>query len=1296
MFQPRSVPGTRRRGVILLVVISLLTLFAAVGVAFVLYADAGATSARLFREAQARTTADLEPEFLLAHFLGRLIYDVPDDEGGVYCGLRGHSLARSVYGYNDAALNATSFNGTGRLHGPSVFATDPAARAEAKDDYRLVNYTYFARDGFLRDPERLGWRADLTRPRGLYTGGFNAPYTYPDLNNLYLAAVKADGTVLLPSFHRPWLFGSNDPDRNPNWINKEGKYLLLRPRPVDHVNPATGKYSFPYPADDGGDVKNLIGSPGGNDSYWLDLGFPVMVTADGRKFKPLFAPLVVDLDGRVNLNVHGNVRASDPRGRPAHASGQGWGPWEVSLQHVLGQQTHGIFEWPNLFAGTQRPLLNGRYGRDGKPGVAGTEAPAGPLLHFYAQGDLDGCEVQGGRYINTRGRMQLPGSGAPPTQAFPSYPAGYGNGSGGRLGERWEHPQLYNLTQLTGGDRLFAASNLEALLRFGDTGSAALGSELFRLCPQNFADARARRLVTTHSNDIDQPGLTPWVYDPDQYPYQFAAADQAPQGDAIPFPGLDLRKVPVPAHSEFGAPGLAADAAGVDWRAVTTSLGRLDLNRRLTPYPLPSPQTRATYQNRFDTPERAEQFQQAQQERKNLADDIYNRLLSVTGVPRSGKVPNQPTAEELRVRRWLAQLAVNIVEYLDEDDISTPFNFYTTSDAQGLPFDPGAVAQSGSPPKDDPELPKYWVFGTELPHVVVNEVLAEYKEEQSPQPGVPGPTTVKVWVELHNPFQAVSDPALQAQDGFPVRLRADEADDAVTKKPQAYAPYRVVLATGVLARPFNDNVLGKPAQVRAQTTDQDFDGPVPTAGGGVQPPQGPVASPYLDLKGGQTDNPFFLLGPPGGDARNTLRPPPRGTVPASTPWLKTASLSYRHTFDPLQPEERAQGLTVLLRRLANPHLPFDPNPTVKDANGDIQPNPWYNPYLTVDYLDNIPLQDQAQQSTYASQGKLQPYAAHPTQVAGQVSPRPRQKTQHTFGLPNNPLPLSGHYDWLVHLDRQLISPVELLHVSAFPPYQLTQHFITGDDRRADQKFRHYAPWADQARRLYRIFEFFEASGRSAGAPSSQGGRVAGRVNLNTVWDPEVFRALCDPQAGNGFTLADVNQVFDQLLKSRSPGLTTGRLGENDRPFRGQAAGYTPADDAQFPGGGIGDTLLRTDPDDPGRRLLEPQPRAVDPAHPYVKAELLTKVFSNVTTRSNVFAVWLTVGFFEVVADADPKTGQPLRPVILGAEIGIAEGRQVRHRMFAIVDRTALDSNPGPQPRFDPRQDPAVLYFSLID
>ena len=78
-------------------------------------------------------------------------------------------------------------------------------------------------------------------------------------------------------------------------------------------------------------------------------------------------------------------------------------------------------------------------------------------------------------------------------------------------------------------------------------------------------------------------------------------------------------------------------------------------------------------------------------------------------------------------------------------------------------------------------------------------------------------------------------------------------------------------------------------------------------------------------------------------------------------------------------------------------------------------------------------------------------------------------------------------------------------------------------------------------------------------------------------------------------------------------------------------------------------------------------------HPLYRTEWLQKVMNLTTVRTHQFAVWITVGFFEVVKTGTPELGVP---DILGAELGISAGSNVRYRSFFVLDRTkAMGFNP---------------------
>jgi hypothetical protein len=81
---------------------------------------------------------------------------------------------------------------------------------------------------------------------------------------------------------------------------------------------------------------------------------------------------------------------------------------------------------------------------------------------------------------------------------------------------------------------------------------------------------------------------------------------------------------------------------------------------------------------------------------------------------------------------------------------------------------------------------------------------------------------------------------------------------------------------------------------------------------------------------------------------------------------------------------------------------------------------------------------------------------------------------------------------------------------------------------------------------------------------------------------------------------------------------------------------------------------------------------------YNQLESVQRLSTMTTTRSNVYAVWVTVGYFEVCKAQAPGalglTAQQHAAIYpggyeLGPELGRSTGEVNRHRAFFIIDRT---------------------------
>jgi len=393
MYAPTRPAPARRRGVVLVLILAMLSLLALIGFSFASLTGQAQVGGRKYAEGALTPPSDAVMDFALSQLI--------NDTTGPTSPLYGHSLKRDMYG-NDAFNNggpvagaltsggtAVTFNGGNYLQytantpnnsglnltrwvlrldatttsvaqtleilqdsvsgtGHTLIVTNPDSTtsvhnygtplASSGAAYTVsmsqpVSGSTFVADGrFLRAfngeglaawgyavnnvttyGQKGNFRVSGVDPNNV---GMDEDYDAPDLENWFLALQSADGSIVIPSFHRPGIIDNTattgDWATNPN----VGSPKILRPRQVDGndaaafpdltpdltgtaaTNPNYGKITL--------DVDN--DADGVKDSVWLDLGFPAQRDATGKLYKPMFGYMVLGTNGRLPLNTAGNLQ----------------------------------------------------------------------------------------------------------------------------------------------------------------------------------------------------------------------------------------------------------------------------------------------------------------------------------------------------------------------------------------------------------------------------------------------------------------------------------------------------------------------------------------------------------------------------------------------------------------------------------------------------------------------------------------------------------------------------------------------------------------------------------------------------------------------------------------------------------------------------------------------------------------------------------------------------------------------------------------------------------------------------
>ena len=546
----------------------------------------------------------------------------------------------------------------------------------------------------------------------------NPDYTAPDHLNMFLAwfdltmvanpapppAQHTQIQKITPSFHRPRLV-----DGLTDW--NQLRKRVLRPLSYDHPNfngsnptleaSSTSFTDFmDFLANGPWDVDN--DNDGIPDSIWVDAGLGTYVDPKTNKmYKKMVCYLVRDMDGRLNINVHGNDVHTNSgfnlgfSTNPGDLSvrGSGYGPAEVMLDLGLNFVNSGVNP-DNILKGTS--TVPGRHGNATQPnsptdlyGDHGIreEAYGGPNVNFYGGLPYDfagtaavSFDLLGNRIVNT---SAIPGGG---------------------------YPYAFNVYAPDGNDNPFLAEQFAAIFQTkGDVDFGFQQTRLRELLNESASPPQTslfRHHLTPMSSDVPSPSRFMGVWN---------------NGGTPEVDWSIYRKVWRIANDHSQDP---VDLLYLLPEEIRQGL-RVNLNR---------PTLSQNWVNQYDPVIQATQYLAAHKqgllERAKFAQEIFYLLLVLNYdelYPSTGTPYTEGTLDTRdKVLTRLAQWSVNLVDFMDPDATMTPFTFSTDplADLYDNEDDIDDIVNNNNSWTPSGNIRLIW--GMEKPEVAITETLATH------------------------------------------------------------------------------------------------------------------------------------------------------------------------------------------------------------------------------------------------------------------------------------------------------------------------------------------------------------------------------------------------------------------------------------------------------------------------------------------------------------------------------------------------------------------------------------------